>query len=235
MTPRYVAMAGPLGVGKSTLANPLSDALNAHLIREAFSSNPFLERLYEPGGPARWGLPCEVSFLGARVNQMAQIETTLARGRSVLTDWFPYQHLVYAQVTLSDEDYHAYATLFERTFARFPAPNLVVYLDAPPEVLRQRIHSRGRALEGNVEQSYLERIRKAFLDWWGNHPLYNVVSVDTQHLRLDRRSPERGRLLAHIRSQLPSTPREASDHSGPRTADFLDTGIVTRCGGEHDV
>lgn len=192
---RFVAVGGPIGVGKSVFADLLAAELNGTLLEETFEDNPFLEKLYQPGGKERWGLACEISFLPPRLDQADRIERLLDEGRTVITDWVMHQNLIFASITLGKEEFGAYRDLFHRLTDDIPAPDLLVHLDAEPEALMERIRARGREAEYGLEMDYLREVRQRFLDWRTDPPPSERTTF-IQTTDLDIPHDERARMEA---------------------------------------
>ena len=198
---RYVAVSGPIGVGKTFLAKSLSRRMRAHFEAEVFEQNPFLEKLYEPGGIERWGLACEMSFLPPRLAQLDVIRSRLVEGEDVVADWTPYQNLVFSQVTLTESDFQLYKAVFERLTEGFPQPDLVVLLDAPVPTLMDRIRSRGRDMESDMSPAYLMDLREGFRTWSVDAPV-PVLPLDTRNLPIPTSLAVRKDVLDRIERTL---------------------------------
>lgn len=192
---QFVAIGGPIGVGKSVFADLLAAELDATLLEETFEDNPFLEKLYEPGGQERWGLACEISFLPPRLDQADRIRQLLEEGQTVVTDWVMHQNLIFASITLGEEEFGAYRALFQRLTHDIPPPDLLVHLDAEPEALMERIRARGREAEYGLEMDYLRKVRQRFLDWRSTPPPADRTTF-IQTTDLDIPHDERARMEA---------------------------------------
>jgi deoxyguanosine kinase len=173
----YVAVAGCIGVGKTTLAELVARQMDAILVREVFRENPYLDDFYA-GKAVR--LQTELSFMVARYNQAREIEKLLTLGNNVVTDWTFPQVLVYSEVTLQDDprDWALYRELYDRLLANVPAPDRLLCLDAALPVILERIRGRGRGNEAGIPVDYLEALRRGYAAWRGEPP-YPAVWLDT--------------------------------------------------------
>ena len=176
----YVAVAGPIGVGKTTMGELVARRMGALLVREVFAENPYLDDFYA-GRSVR--LQTELSFMMARYNQAREIDKLLALGNNVVTDWTFPQVLVYSRVTLQDDprDWLLYKELYDRLLVQVPAPDRLVCLDAELPVLMDRIRGRGRGYESAISPDYLLSLREGYTAW-RQEPPYPLVWLDTTDL-----------------------------------------------------
>jgi deoxyadenosine/deoxycytidine kinase len=177
---RYVAVAGCIGVGKTTMAELVARQMGAILVREVFAENPYLDDFYA-GRQVR--LQTELSFMVARYNQAQEIEKLLSLGNNVVTDWTFPQVLVYSRVTLQDDprDWALYKELFDRLLSNVPGPDRLICLDAELPVIMQRIRDRGRANEAAISPDYLLSLKQGYAGWKLDPP-YPLVWLDTTEL-----------------------------------------------------
>ncbi len=204
----WIAVVGPIGVGKSTLAAVVARRTGALYVPERFGENAFLQRFYEPGGIARWGFQTEVAFLTQRFDQSREIEAMLSAGRSVVTDFAPQQNLVFASITLSAAEFALYAELFERLFAGLAPPDRLICLDAEPRTILRRIRRRAREMESAIDPAYLRHLRGGYARWRESPPA-PALWIDTTKLPIPDDLVARAEALdAVMRSLEPST-REA--------------------------
>lgn len=221
---QFIAVGGPIGVGKSVFADLLVGELEATLIEETFEDNPFLEKLYEPGGMERWGLACEISFLPPRLDQARRIQQLIDEGETIVADWVMHQNLIFASITLSEEEFQAYADLFERLTRDLPTPDLLVHLDAQPEALMERIRSRGREAEYGLEMDYLRRVRQRFLDWREDPPpAERVEFIRTTNLDIPHDDRDRMEAVGLVENALKVLQEpDATDTTGQQDPEFGD-------------
>ncbi len=176
----YVAVAGCLGVGKTTMAEIVARQMGAILVREVFAENPYLTDFYAGKGVR---IQTELSFMVARYNQAQEIEKLLALGNSVVTDWTFPQVLVYSRVTLQEDarDWALYKELYDRLLVSVPAPDRLICLDADLGVILQRIRERARSYESAISADYLLSLRRGYAEW-KTEPPYPLVWLDTTEL-----------------------------------------------------
>lgn len=176
----YVAVAGCIGVGKTTMAELVARRMGAILVREVFAENPYLDDFYA-GRHVR--LQTELSFMVARFNQAREIEKLLSLGNSVVTDWTFPQVLVYSEVTLQEDprDWALYRELYDRLLVNVPAPDRLICLDAELPVLLERIRTRGRDYETAISPDYVRALREGYTGWREDPP-YPLVWLDTTSL-----------------------------------------------------
>lgn len=176
----YVAVAGCMGVGKTTMAELVARQMGAILVREVFAENPYLDDFYA-GKAVR--LQTELSFMVARYNQAREIEKLLSLGNNVVTDWTFPQVLVYSRVTLQDDprDWALYKELYDRLMTNVPAPDRLICLDADVDVVLQRIRGRGRSYEAGIAPEYLTSLKQGYAAW-KQEPPYPLVWLETNDL-----------------------------------------------------
>lgn len=194
---KYIAVAGPIGVGKSVFARMIANRLGAEYVPELFQENKFLERLYEPGGIERWGLACELDFLPARYEQACMIREMIERGQTVVTDWVLDQNLIFSRITLTPDDFDAYRVVFDRLRRSAPTPDRLVCLDARLPVLLERIRGRGRDMEQSIDPGYVGRLRQGYLRW-SQEPPAPAVWLDTSELPIPHSEAARAQALGVV-------------------------------------
>ncbi|HWL61274.1 MAG TPA: deoxynucleoside kinase [Steroidobacteraceae bacterium] len=185
MTPamphRYLVVEGAIGVGKTSLARRLAATLNAQLVLEQADENPFLERFYR--NPRVGALPAQLYFLFQRAQQQASLTQQDLFGTVRVADYLLAKDDLFAHMTLDDEEYGLYRQVHERLSIDAPRPDLVVYLQAPVDVLLDRIARRGIAHESLIDRAYLTRLNEAyarFFHAYSDSPLLivNAASID---------------------------------------------------------
>jgi len=181
---RYIAIEGPIGVGKTSLARRLAASLGGDLILEHPEDNPFLERFYE--NPRDAALPTQLFFLFQRARQLETLvqEDLFAAAR--VADFLFDKDRLFAELTLAGEELALYTQVRANLGVRPPVPDLVVYLQAPVDVLLERIARRGIAYERRMARGYLDRLAEAyarFFHAWDASPLLivNAAAIDPVH------------------------------------------------------
>lgn len=182
-TKKFVAVAGNIGVGKSTLVERLSQRLNWQPFYEPVGENPYLADFYQD--MRTWAFQSQVFFLTRRLRAHRQLidhPTSALQDRTVYEDAEVFAHNLFRQGHMSDRDYSTYRELYEVLTAFLPAPDLVVYLRATVDTLLARIASRGRDYERNIERSYLDRLNQLYEGWVEQFSLCPILTVPADDL-----------------------------------------------------
>lgn len=181
---RHIAIEGPIGAGKSTLASLLAPPLGAELLLERPHENPFLKNFYVDG--PRYAFQTQLFFLFQRVELTRSLAQPGMFAPLVVSDFTLAKDRLFARLTLSDDEYRLYAMIHEQVVPRLQQPDLVIWLDAPMVVLRERIRRRGRALERRIEADYLRAVADAYGEHFDAQPELPLLMVD-----IDRFDPLR--------------------------------------------
>ena len=159
-THQYIVVEGPIGVGKTSLARRLCTSLSAQGVFEQAAQNPFLERFYR--NPRAGALPTQLYFLLQRAQQLAALKQQDLFAPVRVADYLIEKDRLFARVTLDDAEYALYEQLYAKLDIQAPKPDLVVYLQAPVDVLIERIAKRGVDYEQYIDRQYLERLNEAY-------------------------------------------------------------------------
>jgi deoxyadenosine/deoxycytidine kinase len=178
---RYIVIEGAIGVGKTSLARRLAATLGAQLVLEQADENPFLERFYR--NPRVGALPAQLYFLFQRAQQQASLSQSELFTSVRVADYLLAKDELFARMTLDEEEYGLYRQVHERLAIDSPRPDLVVYLQAPVDVLLDRIARRGIAHESLIDRAYLTRLNEAyarFFHAYADSPLLivNAANID---------------------------------------------------------
>lgn len=177
----YIAIEGNIGAGKTSLATQMANDFNAKLILERFKDNPFLPKFYKD--PARYSFPLEMSFLADRYQQLLDdIKQFDLFKEIVIADYDAYKSLIFAKVTLSEEEFELYKKLFHLMHKELPKPDVYVYLYQNTERLLQNIKKRGRAYEQSIEAEYLQKINEGYLEFIKNQHDERIKIIDISEM-----------------------------------------------------
>ncbi len=182
-TKKFIAIAGNIGVGKSTLTRMLSQRLGWEPFLEGVSDNPYLADFYED--MARWSFHSQIFFLARRLRHHRQL---LDRPNSVIQDRTLYEDAeifarnLYLQGLMSERDYATYSELYHAMTHILPPPDLVLYLRASVPTLMQRIQKRGRVYEQRISESYLEQLNRLYETWFAHFSLCPVLAIPADRL-----------------------------------------------------
>jgi deoxyadenosine/deoxycytidine kinase len=176
---RYIAVEGPIGVGKSALAAALAESYGARLVKEPVEDNPFLPKFYED--PERYAFTAQVSFLMERYRQQDELHQMDLFQRATVSDYLFAKDRIFAELVLSRDEVALYERIYAILDARIRRPDLVVFLDAKTEVLVRRLKKRSRPYEKWIGRDYMERVAEAyrrFFHAYSETPLLVVNSSD---------------------------------------------------------
>lgn len=180
---RYIAIEGPIGAGKTSLAQRLAERWSMRTLLERPEANPFLERFY--GDMPRYALATELQFAVQRAEEGRLSTELLARGGALITDFIPQKSAVFARLTLADDEWRLYQRLAEgMARADFPAPDLVIHLQASPATLLARVTKRARAEEARIPEAYLRQLSEAYDQFFYHYDASPVLTANTEHLNL---------------------------------------------------
>jgi 2-amino-4-hydroxy-6-hydroxymethyldihydropteridine diphosphokinase len=173
----YIAFEGNIGAGKTTLATKISEDFNTKTLFERFAENSFLAKFYKD--QKRYAFPLELSFLVDRYQQLSEDLVALNLQKDFLVaDYHVFKSLIFAKVTLEEEEYQLYKNLFDIIYKEIPKPDLYVYLLQHPEQLLKNIQKRGRDYEQLISTEYLEKINTAYLDYLNSQTDLNILIID---------------------------------------------------------
>lgn len=183
ITKTHVAIAGNMGVGKSTLTRLLSQGLGWTPFYEAVDDNPYLADFYKD--MRQWSFNSQVFFLSRRLRchrEIANHPKAVIQDRSVYEDAEIFARNLYQRCNMSDRDYQLYRSLYEEFIHILPAPDLIVYLKASVPTLIERIHRRGRDFERDVSPLYLQQLNELYNAWIEDFTLCPVLTVPADDL-----------------------------------------------------
>ncbi|HET7369419.1 MAG TPA: deoxynucleoside kinase, partial [Gammaproteobacteria bacterium] len=164
---RHLVIEGPIGVGKTTLARRLAETYNAELLLERAEENPFLERFYQD--PKTAALPAQLSFLFQRVRQLEKLRQGDIFSPVRVADFLLEKDRLFAHLNLDDDELGLYEQVYSRVSVDMPTPDLVVYLQAPVDVLMRRVRHRGIGYEQLIRRDYLEALASAYAQFFHHY------------------------------------------------------------------
>ncbi|MFT6959159.1 MAG: deoxyguanosine kinase [Polaribacter sp.] len=177
----YIAIEGNIGAGKTSLANLLSNQFNAKLVLERFADNPFLPKFYED--KERYAFPLEMSFLADRYQQLSDDLAQFDLFKNfIVSDYYIFKSLIFAQVTLSKDEYLLYRKMFNLIYKEITKPDLYVYLYQNTERLLENIKKRGRVYEQNIESEYLKKIHDGYKNFIETQNDLNLLVIDVSEI-----------------------------------------------------
>ncbi len=176
----YVVVEGPIGVGKTTLAQRLARSLGGQALLEGADENPFLARFYE--NPRAYALGTQLFFLLQRARQMQVLRQADLFTPVQVADFMIEKDRLFAQITLDGDEMRLYEQIYAHLSMDSPTPNLIIYLQAPLEVLLERIARRGLAHEQRMDEAYLRRLSDAYLRFFYNYAAAPLLIVNAAEL-----------------------------------------------------
>lgn len=200
--PRYIAVEGPIRVGKSTLSRYLAEQLNGQLVHEP-EDNPFLGAFYE-GEPGA-AFQTQFSFLIQRYEQLRQLEVGAASRKIVVVDYIFEKDKLFANLNLSDAELNVYDRYYKMFRSQLPTPELVIYLQASMDVLKKRLKKRNASAEQGVSDDYLEEVVKAYEHFFFHYTASDLLVVNTTDIDFVERSSDLQQLLRRVSEPIKGT------------------------------
>ena len=199
--PDYIVVEGPIGVGKTSLATRLAQSFDSDLLLEGADENPFLERFYQD--PRTGALPAQLFFLLQRARQMQDMRQADMFQRVRVADFLIEKDRLFAELTLDAEELRLYEQVYEHVTIDAPVPDLVIYLQAPEDVLLKRIAKRGIRYERKIDAAYLRRLSEAYTRMFHFYEAAPLLIVNAAHIDLVNNDDDYNALLEQIRAGNP--------------------------------
>jgi len=194
---RLIVVEGPIGVGKTSLARRLSRDFGSDAVLEQAEDNPFLERFYR--NPRAGALPAQLFFLFQRARQLEDLKQQDLFSEVRVADYLLDKDRLFARLTLDDEEFALYEQVHARLAIDAPRPDLVVYLQAPVDVLMERIARRGIRYEQMIERTYLERLMAAYARYFHDYDASPLLIVNAANVDFVGNDRDYSQLLEQIR------------------------------------
>lgn len=199
--PDYIVVEGPIGVGKTTLAKRLAKTFNTELMLELATDNPFLPRFYSD--PKAVALPTQLYFLFQRAKQIESLRQTDMFKPVQVSDFLMEKDKLFASVTLDEDELFLYNEVYDKLTLDAPEPDLVIYLQAPLDVLMQRIIERGLDYERPINRNYVKKISEAYVEFFYYYTSSPLLIVNTDDFDLSNSNKDFELLLDQIQNISP--------------------------------
>ncbi len=197
----YIAIEGNIGAGKTTLATKISEDCNAKLVLERFADNPFLPKFYKDQN--RYAFPLEMSFLADRYQQLTDDLAQFDLFKDfIVADYHIFKSLIFAKVTLQEDEYRLYKTMFDIIHKEMPKPDLYVYLYQNTDRLLGNIKKRGRSYEQEIPAEYLDKINRGYLDYIKTQTDLNVLIIDVSDFDFVKRQEDYVLILEEVKKKI---------------------------------
>jgi deoxyadenosine/deoxycytidine kinase len=197
----YIAIEGNIGAGKTTLTNKLAEDFNAKTVLERFADNPFLPKFYQD--QSRFAFPLEMSFLADRYQQISDDLAQFDLFKDfIVADYHIFKSLIFAKVTLAEDEFRLYRNLFDIIYKEMPKPDLYIYLYQSTEKLLENIKQRGRSYEQEIPAEYLIKINSGYLDYIKSQRDLNILIIDVTDRDFLQNQEDYIYILEEIRKKL---------------------------------
>jgi deoxyguanosine kinase len=193
---RHIVVEGPIGAGKTSLARKLAARMGAELVLENPDDNPFLTRFYEDR--RRHALPVQLFFLVSRVEQARRLSQGELFSPATVSDFMLEKDPLFARLTLDDAEFRLYRQLYDGLRPQAASPDLVIYLQAKPAALMERVKKRGRTYERQLGEAYLEDLARAYSEFFYHYDSAPLLTVNSEHLNFADREADFELLVERI-------------------------------------
>jgi len=197
----YISIEGNIGAGKTTLVGKIAEDFNAKTVLERFADNPFLPKFYKDQN--RYAFPLEMSFLADRYQQISDDLAQFDLFKDfIVADYHIFKSLIFAKVTLAEDEFRLYKTLFDIIYKEMPKPDLYIYLYQNTERLLHNIKRRGRSYEQEIPAEYLEKINNGYLDYIKTQKDLNVLVIDVSERDFVKNQKDYTFILNEIKKKI---------------------------------
>jgi deoxyadenosine/deoxycytidine kinase len=180
MKNRYIVVEGPIGCGKTSLANKLAQRMNASVLLEDAKANPFLAQFYRD--MRRYALPTQLFFLFQRVQQLESLKQPDLFAKPTIADFTLARDPLFARMTLDDAEYQLYRRIYEHLKPQAPVPDLVIYLQASVNTLIARVKKRGHPMESGIDEDYMRRLSEAYTRYFYDYTDSPLLIINSERL-----------------------------------------------------
>ena len=200
---QYLAIEGPIGVGKTSLTRLLAKEFNARMILEKPEDNPFLESFYQDR--RKYAFQTQLFFLVNRFQQQKDIVQPHLFNQVTLADYLFAKDRVFASITLDDQELTLYEQIYTLLSVQIPSPDLVIFLQAKPEALLHRIRSRGNSYEKEIDLDYLKTLTEAYNYFFFHYDETPLLIIDTTEIDFVKRKEDLDQLIREIKQMKKGT------------------------------
>jgi deoxyguanosine kinase len=181
---KFIVVEGPIGVGKTTLARKLANNLNSELLLEKFLENPFLEKFYKDID--KYALSTQLHFLLQRKADLSKLDSVVSNNKNYVSDYFINKDKLFAKTVLSRNEFELYTKISAALDITIPKPDLIIYLQAEPDILVERIKLRGNGFEKNITKDYLQKITDAYTQFFYSYKESPLLIINTSRVDVNK-------------------------------------------------